>query len=418
MSDRIVIIGAGAAGISAGITLQELGIPFIILEANDRVGGRAYTDTTTLPSHWDQGCSWLHCANVNPLVSWADQIGSVYDTTDRSEKALLWTQNQWANTAQKSAVHHGINKRFVDIYASAKKGHDIAISDIPVKGGIESDIADAMVTLMCSDNTKNVSACGYGDYEDTNVNWLLTSGYGDLIKRMAVGLPIQTGIKVSSIMHHRNGVRVQTNSEDIEARAVIITVSTNVLRSGQITFPSGPVQQMLTLVSEVPCGTYEKVGIALKKYPFDPEDNEAIWVSSSQKENPIYFQISRGGQPMLVAHIAGQQARDLVGQGAKAMVDFATQQLKVVFGSNVQNLVCGTSATDWQVNPFIQGGYSYARPGAGQNRRDMIALDTDLIAFAGEAFSLPWFGTAHGAYQSGKDVASALVQRLAPTTSN
>ena len=47
----------------------------------------------------------------------------------------------------------------------------------------------------------------------------------------------------------------------------------------------------------------------------------------------------------------------------------------------------------------------------------MIALDTGLIAFAGEAFSLPWFGTAHGAYQSGRDVASALVQRLAPTTS-
>ena len=42
----------------------------------------------------------------------------------------------------------------------------------------------------------------------------------------------------------------------------------------------------------------------------------------------------------------------------------------------------------------------------------MIALDTGLIAFAGEAFSLPWFGTAHGAYQSGKDVAYNLATRL------
>ena len=127
-----------------------------------------------------------------------------------------------------------------------------------------------MVTLMCSENTKNVSASGYGDYDDTNVNWLLTSGYGDLITKMAVGLPIQTGIQVSSIANSRNGVRVLTNSNDFDARAAIITVSTNVLRSGQIKFPSGAVQQMLSLVSEVPCGTYEKVAITLDRYPFDP----------------------------------------------------------------------------------------------------------------------------------------------------
>jgi monoamine oxidase len=40
----------------------------------------------------------------------------------------------------------------------------------------------------------------------------------------------------------------------------------------------------------------------------------------------------------------------------------------------------------------------------------MIELDTGEIVFAGEAFSLPWYGTAHGAYQSGHDVASQLVK--------
>ncbi|MDS9950490.1 MAG: NAD(P)/FAD-dependent oxidoreductase, partial [Planktomarina sp.] len=418
MSDKIVIIGAGAAGISAGLTLQKLGIPFVILEASERVGGRAYTDKTSLPTHWDQGCSWLHCADVNPLVSWADQLGSVYDTTDRSEKALLWSENKWADAAEQAFVQRGIDRKFADIYIAAKKGHDIPISEIPSSEGIETAIADAMVTLMCSENTKNVSASGYGDYDDTNVNWLLTSGYGDLIAKMAVGLPIQTGIQVSSIANSRNGVRVLTNSNDFDARAAIITVSTNVLRSGQIKFPSGAVQQMLSLVSEVPCGTYEKVAITLDRYPFDPTDNEAIWLSPDREENPIYFQILRGRQPMLIAHIAGQEARDLVGEGPQEMVKFATHNLNKVFGSNIQKLVSGTAVTSWQINPFIQGGYSYAKPGAGKNRHDMIALDTGLITFAGEAFSLPWFGTAHGAYQSGKDVASKLAQRLNSTKSS
>ena len=119
---------------------------------------------------------------------------------------------------------------------------------------------------------------------------------------------------------------------------------------------------------------------------------------------------------MLIAHIAGQSARDLVNHGTEIMVDFALDRLKVMFGSNIQKIISGTATTSWQTNPFIQGGYSYARPGAGNNRRDMIALDTGLIAFAGEAFSLPWFGTAHGAYQSGIDVAYNLAKRLGNNT--
>ena len=48
----------------------------------------------------------------------------------------------------------------------------------------------------------------------------------------------------------------------------------------------------------------------------------------------------------------------------------------------------------------------------------MIDLDTGVITFAGEAFSLPWYGTAHGAYQSGKDVASRLALHLNLKKSN
>ena len=412
MQNKVIIIGAGAAGISAGITLQRLGIPFLILEASSRVGGRAFTDTTSLPSHWDQGCSWLHCADVNPLVEWADKIGSIYDTIDRSDKSLLWYKNQWANALQQSSVQNSINARFTNIYNAAKKGLDIPISEIPVPDGIGSDVANTMITLMSSDDTENVSASGYGDYDDTNVNWLLTSGYGNLIKKMAEGLPIRTDIQVYSVKNYRKGVRIETASETIDAPAAIVTVSTNVLKSGQIQFLSGTAQKMLDLISDVPCGTYEKVAIALDRYPFDPADNEAIWFSQSSEKNPIYFQISPKNQSMLIAHVAGQRARDLMNDGTKIMVDFALERLKVMFGSNIQKIITGTAATSWQTNPFIKGGYSYARPGAGNNRRDMIALDTGLIAFAGEAFSLPWFGTAHGAYQSGKDVAYNLATRL------
>ena len=418
MTDKIVIIGAGAAGIGAGLALQALAVPFVILEASNRVGGRAYTDKASFPTHWDQGCSWLHCADINPLTSWADKLGAVYESDDHSEKALFWSENHWLDMLERSSVHRHIANRFADIYATAKRNHDVPISSVPDHDGIGAAIAKTMVLLMCSDEPERASAAGYADYIDTNVNWVVTSGYGDLINRMAAGLPIRTGTEVSAITYRRDGVSVQTNSGQIDARAAIVTTSTNVLRSGKIDLPSGPVQQLLNLIEEVPCGTYEKIAIALNHYPFDPKDNEAGWINPDPGVNPVYFQIARGDQPMLIAHVAGIQARDLVNAGAKAMVDFATHNLVTAFGSNIQKLFCGTAATSWQTNPFIQGGYSCARPGAGNNRRNMIALDTGVITFAGEAFALPWYGTAHGAYQSGKDVASRLALNLKLTKTN
>ena len=240
----------------------------------------------------------------------------------------------------------------------------------------------------------------------------MTSGSGDLINRMATGLPIRKNTIVSDITYNKDGVCVHTNSGDIDARAVIITAPTNVLRSRQITMPPGPVQDLLDLMEGIPCGTYEKVAIELDHYPFDSLDYEFIWVQPNSEKNPVYFQISEHSKPILIAQIAVQQARDLIAGGPNDMVDFAIQNLSAAFGSSFHKLIRNVASTSWQTDPFIKGGYSYARPNAGQDRPKMIALDTGTIAFAGEAFSLPWYGTAHGAYQSGQDKAAQLVQSL------
>jgi|TARA_B110001450_G_scaffold80007_1_gene75847 monoamine oxidase len=410
MTEKIIIIGAGAAGIGAGLRLKALGVPFIILEANDRIGGRAYTDNTSLSSKWDKGCSWFHCADINPLVDWADKLGTLYDKQDRSENALYWSESHWLDPTESTSVNLNISKRFQEIYVAAELGHDVSISDIPINNSFEAAVSEELVKLMCSEETHFTSAVGYGDYNDTGVNWMVTSGYGDLISRMAADAPIRINTKVSEISYQKGGVRVETSSGQLDARAVIVTTSTNVLRSGQISLPAGPAQEILELVEDVPCGTYEKIAIEFEQYPFNPANNEAVWIQSYSDSNPIYFQISPQKKPMLIAHVAGEQARELVQTGSQGMADFAIQKLTSVFGSKINKTICGTATTSWQADPLIQGGYSYARIGAGHNRQKMIELDTGEIVFAGEAFSLPWYGTAHGAYQSGKDVASQLVR--------
>jgi monoamine oxidase len=52
----IAVIGAGAAGLAATRTLIERGLSAICIEARDRIGGRAWTDSETFGVPFDRGC--------------------------------------------------------------------------------------------------------------------------------------------------------------------------------------------------------------------------------------------------------------------------------------------------------------------------------------------------------------------------
>ena len=55
-SPEVVIIGAGAAGLGAAKTLSDLGISFLLIEAQSHIGGRAYTDHYTSYQLAGTGC--------------------------------------------------------------------------------------------------------------------------------------------------------------------------------------------------------------------------------------------------------------------------------------------------------------------------------------------------------------------------
>ncbi|RVA65566.1 FAD-binding protein, partial [Mesorhizobium sp. M7A.F.Ca.CA.001.08.2.1] len=71
----VVIIGAGSAGLAAAKTLQAAGLSFTLLEAMDRIGGRAWTSDQHFGVPFDIGCAWLHAADRNPYFPEAQVAG-------------------------------------------------------------------------------------------------------------------------------------------------------------------------------------------------------------------------------------------------------------------------------------------------------------------------------------------------------
>lgn len=414
MNDQpdVVIIGAGAAGIGAGMELEKRGVPFVILEASGRVGGRAYTDKTSLPYAWDQGCHWLHCADVNPLVAEADRVGAAYLAGGIEDWNAVWAKGDWADQAGRANTLSIMDAAFAAIYEAGHGGLDVAISDVLPDAGEWAPVVRHWIQLMSSGDPEQVSTRSYADYQDTDHNWPMKTGYGDLIQRLAAGLPVRLNMPVSAIEQRANQVRIITQSGSIEATAAIITASTAVLNSGALEIGAGPARDLLDLVENVPCGFYEKVAIAFDSDVFGHIEQPSVNILPLDGSVPINFQFANFGNPMVIGHVAGSVARDLLGDGEVAMVEFAMQRLVAAFGTDIKARVVNAATTGWGSNPFVRGGYSFARPGHAHQRHAMIEADTGNVAFAGEAFSKQWEATAHGAWASGRDVAGRLADNF------
>src|SRR5258705_12808635 len=70
----VAIIGAGAAGLGAANALKNSGLSVLVLEARDRVGGRAHTIMASPDVTFDVGCGWPHSADQNSFVQIAEQL--------------------------------------------------------------------------------------------------------------------------------------------------------------------------------------------------------------------------------------------------------------------------------------------------------------------------------------------------------
>ena len=199
----VAIIGAGAAGLGAAHALKNSGLSVIVLEARDRVGGRAHTIQAAPDVIFDVGCGWLHSANQNSFVGIAEQLGfeinknlppwrerahgKAFPQAERDD--FIRALDQFYDRAEQAAIE------------AERTGRDQPAALYLEPGNRWNPMINAISTYINGAELDRVSILDMDAYEDTDLNWRIRRGYGALIAAYGAACPLALNCAVTLIDH-------------------------------------------------------------------------------------------------------------------------------------------------------------------------------------------------------------------------
>ncbi|XP_022857032.1 probable polyamine oxidase 4 isoform X1 [Olea europaea var. sylvestris] len=436
----VIVIGGGISGISAARMLQNASFKVILLESQDRIGGRICTDYS-FGCPVDMGASWLHgVCNENPLSQVISRLGlTLYRTS--GEDSVLYDHDLESYALFNINGHQvpqsmviKVQDTFKKILKETDKVRNEHSDDMSVRqaisivlerhpelrqGGLAYEVlqwyicrmeawfaADAdMISLKAWDQEKVLSG-GHG---------LMVQGYDPVIKFLSKDLDIRLNHRVKRIVNGYKRVVVEVeDGRNFVADAAIITVPLGVLKGHLIEFEPKLPQWKLSAISDLGVGNENKIALRFDNV-FWPNVEYLGVVAPTSYYCGYFLNLHKAtGHPVLVYMAAGALAYDLEKLSDEAAANFVMLQLKRMFpdaSEPAQYLV-----SCWGSDPNILGCYSYDAVGNSDDIYDRLREPFGNLFFGGEAMSLDHQGSVHGAYSAGvmaaENCQKHLMQRL------
>jgi monoamine oxidase len=406
----IAIIGAGAAGLGAARALENSGLSVIVLEARDRVGGRAHTVQAAPDVIFDLGCGWLHSADKNSFIKIAEQLNFEID-----KNLPPWRERAVGNAfpqAERDEFIRALEKFYDRAEAAAeearKSGRDRAASASLEPGNRWNPMIDAVSTYINGAELDTVSILDMDAYEDTNINWRVRRGYGALMSAYGAPCPLALDTQVKLIDHSGPRVRIETSRGALTARKVIVTVPTDLIADESIRFhPALPAK--VDAARGLPLGLADKVVLALDEPEALPKEGNLR--GATMRTAMGTYHLRPFGQPCIEGFFGGRFARQLEDAGDGALAAQGIDEIAGFLGNDYRRKLRPLRESRWAHDPFARGSYSHALPGHAGMRAVLASPVDGRLFFAGEATSPNFFSTAHGARDSGERAAKEVLAK-------
>ena len=402
----IIVIGAGISGLAAAKKLKEKGFNVIVLEAQDKVGGRLRTNRT-LGVAFDEGASWIHGTTRNPITTLAQQAGmNTAFTDDFSRKSydiggVLRSATTYENaeteyyTMLDSLMNNGsATQSFETVFNTQYPGY--------ANDRLWKFFLSTYLTFDLGDVDK-LSSLLYNEGEEFGgEERIATNGYDTIPNYLANGLNVQLNQRVSKIDYTNAKIKVTHNGTTTETDYVLVTVPLGVLKANTIQFiPTLPATK-LTAIQKVGMNCVNKFLLTWDTAFWD--DVQYISYTPEIKDKFNYFVNVKKVNPnvnALMTFAYADYARQTETMTDTQIIDEIMIHLRDIYGNSIPNPT-NILRTKWNTNENSFGAYSYTAVGTEMIHFDDLAEEiNDKLFFGGEHTEADYFSTAHGAYLSG-----------------
>ena len=421
MKYDVIIIGAGAAGLSAMKYLAEAGYKVCVLEAADSIGGRIATIEEKGFSHpVETGAEFIHGklpltfellkkAGISYEAVEGDMIGVQNGEWQKEEHDDHWDKFMHELNRLKTDVTilefldtHFHEPQFMHLRQAVQRfaeGFDLA------------DISKASV-LPIKSEWKNIDKKQYR----------VKGGYIQLLNHL-----LKWSLQKDAVIHFNACVNkieydtgeivvTTTDTKKFEANKLIITVSLGVLQSGSIQFKPALTGHAVA-IQGIGFGTVIKFLLEFRT-GFWKEFDDDIGFLLTDEEIPTWWTQLPGESNLLTGWLGGPKAAEKIFKTDEELLQTALHSLSAIFRmppSMLREELVHHKIICWQNHHFVKGGYSYSTLASEQARGILATPVNDMIYFAGEAIAEGnSTGTVESALQSGKDTAALLMKKFQP----
>jgi monoamine oxidase len=423
MARRVLVLGAGMAGLGAAARLAKGGAAVTVIEARDRIGGRTHTSHLWPDLPVDMGASWIHGTKGNPVTRLARKVGlnitpTTYDrsvTFDQAGQHVDFIKPARRAMKLVDRARAAVDDLDADISLEAAitalpdwqalSPHDRAVYRLAINTRIEHEY---------SGDWARMSAWHFDDGVDfPGDEAVVTPGFGPILTHLAKGLDIRLGEAVIAISPAAKGVTVTTTRGLHHADCAVITLPLGVLQSGRVTFVEPLDARRQRAIDGLGMGLLNKCVLRFDRV-FWPED--ADWIDFLSPAQTLWADwtsyLQATGKPLLAGFNAARTADELEALDDRATRALAMEALRTMFGRSVPDPL-GSQVSRWRQDPFALGAYSFKAVGTSKkDRKALFGTDWDgRLHFAGEATSRDQPATVHGALITGREAAKAILLR-------
>jgi monoamine oxidase len=418
---KVVVIGAGLAGLAAAHRLVQRGAGVTVLEARPRVGGRVFTfQPAGQPLTTELGAEWVGKSHTRILALCQSFGLALEDHTYKTHLLLNGTfrrEGQWAYSAAWPARFDQLIKEYLQAsdrqqaarYDSTDWWRFLRNAGIPEE---DLEIRDLLDSTDFGESIRHVSAlAAVGEYAESSPNNEMDYHLVGGNSRLAEALADRVG-RANLRLDHRvatvdqTGKKIQVRCQNgflAECDWVVCAIPTfSVL---QIDWRPALRPGQREALNRLQYSRIIKTSVQFRERFWQDEDFAQV---SDEASHYIFHttQGQAGPGGMLTSYAVGDRAYLMAKKTPAQKVQAVVDSLRPAFG-DVGKFAGDALAYYWGNDIYSHGAYAIYDVGEWSSIRELLGLRHRRVLFAGEHLA-DWQGFMEGAVQTGEAAAEAI----------